>query len=402
MDASTVRALGTAEGSTLLDRVAAAGAVDPLALGEALRRDHHPDLVAAATTLVDLRRHAVGKLGDDAAAMVMDRTGLEQATRATVARHRADRLAASGARTVVDLGCGIGADLIAFVRAGLEVTGVDHDPVRVAMARANLSALGLPGQVLEADATIVDLSGYDVVFVDPARRAGAGRTFDPHAWSPPWSFVLRLLGADVRAVVKTAPGLPHARIPDRVEAEWVSDGGDLVETALWSPPLAGCRRRATLLPGGHTLTDADDPGPLPAGPMLAHLYEPDDAVTRAGLVTAVAGLVGGALVDTHLAYVTSDALVATPFARAYTVVAEVPYRERPLRAELRRRDVGSLTIKRRGVDVVPEQLRRRLGLTGSNAATLLLTRVEGSARGYLVEPVSPAPADPGRPLPPAP
>ena len=114
MDASTVRALGTAEGSALLDRVAAAGAVDPLALGEALRRDHHPDLVAAATTLVDLRRHAVGKLGDDAAAMVMDRTGLEQATRATVARHRADRLAASGARTVVDLGCGIGADLIAL------------------------------------------------------------------------------------------------------------------------------------------------------------------------------------------------------------------------------------------------------------------------------------------------
>ena len=80
----------------------------------------------------------------------------------------------------------------------------------------------------------------------------------------------------------------------------------------------------------------------------------------------------------------------------------MPYRERPLRAELRRRDVGSLTIKRRGVDVVPEQLRRRLGLTGSNAATLLLTRVEGSARGYLVEPVSPAPADPGRPPPPAP
>ncbi len=287
-----------------------------------------------------------------------------------------------------------------MARAGLDVTGVDRDPARVAMARANLAALGLPGRVEQADAATVDVSGHDAVFVDPARRAGAGRVFDPAGWSPGWDLVVRLLAG--RAVAKTAPGLPHRMVPAGVEAEWVSDGGDLVEATLWGPGLGTAQRRATLLPDAHTLTDADDPGRLPAGPVLGYLYEPDDAVTRAGLVTAVAQRVDGRLVDEHLAYVTSDRRVGTPFARAYAVVDEVPYRERPLRQELRRRDVGRLTIKKRGVDVVPEQLRRRLALRGSREATVVLTRVEGRARGYLVEPLSPDPAGPTPPHLPAP
>ena len=50
--------------------------------------------------------------------------------------------------------------------------------------------------------------------------------------------------------------------------------------------------------------------------------------------------------------------------------------------------MGTLTIKKRGVDVVPEQLRRRLGLSGSVPATVVLTRVEGRGAAFLVEPVT--------------
>jgi SAM-dependent methyltransferase len=394
MDAATVRSLTTPAARSLLAELASLppselDGAPGLALASRLRRSHDAGLVAAATTLVVLRQRARTKLGDDAPHLLLDRTGLEQATRSTVASHRAARLAASDVSTVADLGCGVGADLLALARAGLSVTGVDRDPARVEMARANLAALSLPGQVVEADVHHVDLSGYDAVFVDPARRGGAGRSFDPAAWSPPWAFVQSLLAEDpVRyAVVKAAPGLPHAMVPPRVEAEWVSDGGDLVEAALWGPPLATARRRATVLPAGTTLTELDDPGPLPAGALLQHLYEPDDAVTRAGLVTAVAALVGGQLVDEHLAYVTSDRLVATPLARAFRVVEVLPYRERALRAALRARDVGSLAIKKRGVDVVPAELRRRLRLSGSAAATVVLTRVGGRGAAVLVEPL---------------
>jgi SAM-dependent methyltransferase len=272
VDAATVRSLTTPAARELLTELASLPPAElvgapGLALASRLRRSHDAGLVAAATTLVSLRQRAGAKLGDDAPHLVLDRTGLEQATRASVASHRAARLARSDATTVVDLGCGIGADLLALARAGLRVTGVDRDPARVEMARANLAACSLPGQVIHADAHRVDLSAYDAAFVDPARRGGAGRSFDPAAWSPPWTFVQSLLVAEParHAVVKTAPGLPHAMVPPRVEAEWVSDGGDLVEAALWGPSLATARRRATVLPAGTTLTDLDDPGPVPRG-----------------------------------------------------------------------------------------------------------------------------------------
>ena len=108
---------------------------------------------------------------------------------------------------------------------------------------------------------------------------------------------------------------------------------------------------------------------------------------RAGLVTAVAALVGGGLLDARIAYVTAPAPLATPFARAYELVEELPFRERQLKAALRARELGRLTIKKRGVDVDPAALRRRLAVPGSTEGTLILTRVAGAGRALLVRPV---------------
>jgi hypothetical protein len=117
------------------------------------------------------------------------------------------------------------------------------------------------------------------------------------------------------------------------------------------------------------------------------LYEPDGAVIRAGLVTAVAAGVQGHMVDRRIAYVTGDAAFHTPFARTYRVVEELPYREKQLRAALRDRNIGTLTIKKRGVAIAPEQLRKRLALRGDETATVVLTRVAGEGTALLVEPV---------------
>jgi hypothetical protein len=107
-------------------------------------------------------------------------------------------------------------------------------------------------------------------------------------------------------------------------------------------------------------------------------------VIRAGLVTAVAAGVNGGLVDEHIAYVTSDEAFTTPFARTYEVLESLPYKEKALKAALRARGIGRLTIKKRGVDVVPEDLRRRMNLHGEQDATLVLTRVEGRGTALLV------------------
>ena len=384
MDLDAFRWLLTDDGQALLERAGAIGG-DELRAQAELRRTADAEHVAAALTQVELRRRAEPKFGANASRMYFTPDGLEQATRAAVAEHRAARLATFGAKTMIDLGCGIGGDLLAASAAGLTVAGVDLDAVRVAVAEANLNVLGLPGAVAVADATRVDVSPFDVAFADPARRTGGGRTFRADEWQPPWSFVERLLTGD--ACVKVAPGIPHTLVPPGVEAEWVSDGGEVKEAALWSGRLASTTRRATVIGDGGlaTLTEDDDPG-AEVRAVGEFLYEPDGAVIRAGLVTAVAHGVEGGLLDHHIAYVTSDRSFRTPFARGYQVLEELPYREKQLRAALRARGVGRLTIKKRGVDVVPEELRKRLALNGEADATIVLTRVDGRGTALLVRP----------------
>ncbi|WP_300681346.1 class I SAM-dependent methyltransferase [Nocardioides sp.] len=404
MDLDAFAWLLTSPGQALLARAHELSSEEPLRAQALLRKEAEASYVATALTQVELRRRGEAKFGALAASMYFTPDGLEQATRLAVASHRAARLAAFEAASVIDLGCGIGGDLIASARAGLVVAGVDLDPERVAVAAANLEALGLPGAVSQADATAVDHSPFAVAFADPARRRnntgsaggrGRGRELATDGWTPPWDWVSTLFARD--ACVKVAPGIDHALVPDDVEGEWVSDGGDVKEAALWAGRLATVRRRATVIRDGGlaTLTDEDDP--LAVGDVAARaglvrdvgefLYEPDGAVIRAGLVSAVAAGVSGGLVDEHIAYVTSDAAYTTPFAAGFRVLEELPYREKQLRAALRERGVGRLTIKKRGVAVVPETLRRSLSLSGPDEATIVLTRIAGEGRCLLVSPL---------------
>jgi SAM-dependent methyltransferase len=366
-----------------------------LAVATRLRARHPAALVAAALTQVELRQRGRAKFGAAADALYFTPDGLEQATHPVVAGHRASRLVAgldlpqarAAAASLVDLGCGIGSDLLAFARAGLAAAGVERDPLTAAVAGANLAAFDV--EVSVADALEVDRSAYDVTFVDPARRGAAGRTFDLASYAPSWSFVEEVLAA--AAVVKVAPGIPHDVVPDGVEADWVSLDGALKEATLWSVGAARVSRRASVLTSGGsamTLTDQDAAVEAHVAAPGGYLYEPDDAVIRAHLVTTVAALVDGWLLDEHLAYVSSDRLVATPFAAAYEVLDVLPFQEKRLRAALRARDIGPLTIKKRGISVTPEALRARLGLTGSTPATIVLTRTPSSAAALLVHPLS--------------
>lgn len=393
MDLETFEWLLTPAGQELLTIAADTWADhdgDPVKSAAAVRRtEANPERAAAALTQVSLRVKGVAKFGADAVQMYFTPDALEQSTRTRVATHRASRMAAAApGGSVIDLGCSIGGDLVAMARAGLTVAGVDLDPVRVAMARANLAALGLGGAVQVADATSLNLAPFTLRFADPARRSGRGRSFNVDDWTPPWSFVTELMGSD--SAVKVAPGIPHDLVPEGVEAEFVSDSGGLKEAVLWSGQLATARRRATVIGDGGlaSITDEDDPyqgHDRPVRDLAAHLYEPDDAVIRAGLVTAVAAGVDGGLLDEHIAWVTADEAFTSPFARGYRVLEEVPFREKPLKAALRERNVGRLEIKTRGVDVIPEVLRKKLALSGSEPAILVLTRIAGAGRALLVE-----------------
>ncbi|KAA9382070.1 methyltransferase domain-containing protein [Microbispora cellulosiformans] len=400
-------------------RIIADGA-DPVAAASALRRSHSPELAAAALTQASLRRRAETKFGADAAVMFFTPHGLEQATRPEVAAHRAARISAAGLGAagfeatgagptgvrpagvpdgptggvraaegprVLDVCCGIGGDLLALARAGCAVDALDLDPLTVEIARANAAALGLSSLVTvrTADAAAADPGEYDLLFADPARRGARGRTFDPMAYSPSWPVVLDLVARAPAACLKTAPGIPYEFIPEGAEAEWVSYRGEVKEAAIWTGMGTG-GRRATLLPSGATLTASG--AEADAGPVSRYLYEPDGAAVRAHLVAEVAALVSGHLVDPRIAYITGDRLVPTPWAACYEVTDVMPFSLKRLRAALRERRVGAVTIKKRGSAVDVERLRKDLRLSGSESVVIVLTRIEDRPFVLLCQPVT--------------
>ncbi|MEU7908737.1 class I SAM-dependent methyltransferase [Actinoplanes sp. NPDC049118] len=381
MDLELLAALRTAEGSAALAAAAEVAGADPLAAATALRsRGLSPALSAAALTQADLRRRAEAKFGAAGATMLFTRAGLEQATRAVVADRRAARLRAAGVETLADLGCGLGSDALAAARQGIRVWAVDADPLTAALAAANAAAAGLAHLVTVecADATSVPVERFDAVFADPARRrAGRGRVMDPRSWSPPWDFIAALPGRVPRTVLKLAPGIDHALLPPGAEGEWVSVGGDLVEAAFWCGPLAEFARRAILLPSGAELTGSGVEA-APVGPVGAFLYDPDPAVVRSHLVAEFAAAIGGRIADPEIAYVYTDTAVDTVFGRRLEITDVLPFSLKRLRTLLRERGVGRLEIRKRGSALEPEQLRRDLRLSGSAAASLVLTRTAGA------------------------
>ncbi|WP_069171126.1 THUMP-like domain-containing protein [Streptomyces griseus] len=388
---AALAALRTPQGAALLDELRDHDPARELATATRLRRTHPTALVSAALGQARLRQRAVAKFGAaDAYRMFFTPDGVEQATRTSVASHRAGRFAGLGVRSVADLCCGIGGDAVALARAGIAVLAVDRDPLTAETARANAEVLGLADliEVRCADVTDIDTSPYDAVFVDPARRGGRGRIFDPEAYSPPLSWATAAALKAPRAALKIAPGVPHEAIGPLAEAEWISDGGEVKEAVLWfGDGFAPGAFRATLLPSRATLTAAAPLPPPPVGPVGRYLYEPDGAVIRAHLVAAVVEQCGGRLIDETIAYVTSDTRHDSDYATAYEITDQLPFHMKRLKALLRERGVGVLTVKKRGSAVEPEELRRKMKLQGPHSATVFLTRVAGAPTMLVGHPV---------------
>ena len=384
MDASDARWLVSEAAGDALAQAAAEAEPASLGAAERLRRGFPPDRAALVLSQTALRRRAAGKFGPAAQAMFFTATGLEQATRPRVAAWRAERLRRTGVRRVLDLGCGIGADTRSFLGAGLEIAAVEADEVTAILASANL---GVPVTVGDATTLLESLLDDDTaVFCDPARRTASGRSWRVEDLTPPWSFVRHLLDERI-ACVKLGPGLPHALIPDGVAATWVSDGGDLVELSLWSGPGTAARQ-AVLLPGGHVLEGAPAHVP-PASPPAAQLtaavlYEPDPAVIRAGLIDTLAEHLDARRVQPGIAYLVAARHTVTPFATAFEVLDVLDAGEKSLRAWVRGQGIGTLEIKKRGLEVDPAALRRRLKPSGSASATIVLTPTPAGARALVV------------------
>lgn len=417
-----------------------------------------PEEAAQVLNLVKSRTRATAKFGAQARTLLLTEDALEQATRAPVAAYHARRLYHAvqlphpddrhWQGSVADLGCGIGADALAFAAAGLACVAIERDAITASYAAYNLSADDharvLVGDVRDYEhgsLCTADGSPVQGLWLDPARRHLTGvkkaqteRIADPQLFSPPLSFVLDLARTGAPMGVKFGPGIDHTLIPTpqeltseanphpRVEAQWVEHEGTVVELVLWFNGAARqhVTRAATVLDttgqvanelvsaepvSGESARDSI-PAQVPLPVAGGYIYEPSGAVIRAHLVQDFAAQVGAHLIDSRIAYLGAAHPLPAGSAHlgsCYRVLEQVPTGEKQLKRWVRERNITALTIKKRGVDLVPEKLRATLlagrrtagkGKRTYNPATLIFMRLgEGrDARriGWSVQPVKPA------------
>lgn len=345
---------------------------------------------AALIETVRCRRRATTKLRDPAELLLTD-DALQQATASVVAEHRAAEIAGRFPASVVhDMTCSIGAELRELVRAsGISgAIGSDLDRVRLAMARHNVPDATL----LVADA-LTPTSSADVLLADPARRSDAGRIFRLDQLTPPLLELLATYAGRV-LIVKCAPGLDHQMLRNRFgfdgEVQVTSLDGGVREACLWSGPGIETRRRATVLrtrPDGSVsqfeITDHED-DEVPAGAAGEWIVDPDGAIVRAGLVKHYAHRFGLWQLDPQIAYLTGGSVPAG--ARGFRVIEQVGVTEKILRKALAVHDCGPLEILVRGLDVDPDQLRKKLKPKGDRPLSVVLTRIGRKGTAFICEP----------------
>lgn len=340
---------------------------------QALLRRQFPDaVVRAALTLNELREKGRAKFSR-ADAMWFDRKGLEQATAEPVARHKARRFHGH----VWDFCSGIGGDALALAQH-CSVTTVDVNTAACLRTKWNGEVYGVTDRLRAVNARVEDiLDRSSLLHVDPDRRLGGTRRLvRVEDYTPGLEFLTRVVHEFPGGAIKLSPAANFGGKFSGCEIELISFGGECKEATVWFGQLAGTvPYRATVLPAGQSLAG----NPLDVTVRIttpgAYLYDPDPAVVRAGLVDLLASQLGLNRTDDAEEYLTSDALVDSPFVRSFEVLDSLPNNDRDIRRYFRGADFGQVEIKSRHVRIDAQSVRRKLPLDGSGAAVLIYARI---------------------------
>lgn len=367
-------------GRTMLDRVAGETR-SAVQLATALRKELSSVRTHLVLEQIELRHRARAKFSQ-AERMFFRPVALEQATDEIVAGYKAARF--ESGPLVADLCCGIGGDLLALARRG-PARAVDRSAVAVVLARANCEILALPQrpEVIVADVTSSSVEGCSAWHIDPDRRPDGRRSIRVELHEPGPDVLNGLLASQPSGAIKLAPA---AETPDAwqrtAELEWISRARECRQQIAWFGSLArhAGRRAATILPNdpAQTRTLVGDGGVEPpvARSIGRYVFEPDAAVLAAGLNGELAAEHDLSAVVCGVAYLTGDEPIHDPALGCFEVQEVLGYHPKRMKALLRERGIGTLEVKKRGVDLAPDNVRRELDPRGENAATLILTRIE--------------------------
>ncbi|MDX2039077.1 MAG: class I SAM-dependent methyltransferase [Isosphaeraceae bacterium] len=376
--------LTTAPGHALLAEVAAVAEPRPADVAQ-WRRGRSAEIVAAAMRIAESRRRGRSKFSR-AGEMWFDAVGLEQATSEVVANHKAERFRNA---LVVDLCCGIGGDSRALAGVG-HVLSIDVDEGMVRRTRWNAGVYGVAERLapFRSSAEEFPIPPDAYVHIDPDRRArGRFRAKSIVDYAPSLDFLLALPSKVKAGAIKLGPAGDfdlHFDSP-AYELEVVSLSGECKEATLWFGRVANARRRATVLPAGATISDRDLPESslrAEVSELGAWVLEPDPALIRAGLLDGFARAHAARRFAEGVDLLTSDQPIDSPFLVAFQVEESIPLDLKRLRRIIDDKGLSQLEIKTRGVDLAPDDLRRRLKTQGGRSGTLIL--VGGGGRSIAI------------------
>ena len=393
--------LASPEGCQVCSEMAADRPADTPKTIEQWRQRLEPEQVSTAWSQVLLRSSAKSKFSR-AEQMLLDRVGMEQSSDEVVATHKAKRFA--GFASITDLCCGIGGDSLALA-AQASVTAVDLNGPRVMMAEHNARVYGhrITGVIADVTFTQPDAAA---AHIDPDRRPTGRRSHQIDQGSPDLPVLEAIVRRYQNVAIKLSPGVDFSRLPFEAEVELISHRGQCKQAVVWTGQLrergetevTNCkiastkplpRWRATVLPGGESISAATDdelrwPESRPITPD-GYLLEPDAAVIRAHLVGPLARLLECHVIDPRIAWLIADRPIASPFVDVFQVIDVVPFSEKKLRPWLNGHDIGSVDIKTRGSAVSPDDILRRLRLSGRRHGILFITRLGNRPTAILAQ-----------------
>ncbi|OFT28369.1 SAM-dependent methyltransferase [Corynebacterium sp. HMSC08D02] len=332
------------------------------------------DHARVVSELLAAQRSARGKMPEH---WLTDSDAAQQATPQLVAEYRAQLIKDFGAATVHDVTCSVGSEGASIRKQQLSWIGSDLDRVRLAMAQANLADANV--LLCQADA-LQPISSADVIVADPARRANGRRITDPAKLLPPLPDLVEAHRGRELAV-KCAPGIDYSEWSGLVSV--VSLDGGVKETCLYTEGFRSGIREAVVLraDGSREIVRSDEPDDTTVAEPGTWMIEPDGAIIRAGLVRHWAHRHKLWMVDPHIAFLTGDELPAAT--SGFRFLEAVPFKR--LKAALANYQPGALEILVRGVDVNPDQLRKKMKLKGHRQMAVLIARTGNSPTAYICE-----------------
>ena len=304
--------------------------------------------------------------------------------------------------TMADLTGGMGVDTWAFAQVAQEVL---YNEVQVELVRAtelNFRELGVenvrfgnrlvePGKVVEV------LDGFlpDVIFLDPARRAGDGRkVFLIEECQPDVLGLLpELFAASRYVLLKLSPmadiTMACKRLGEHVkEVHVVAAGGECKEL-LFLLDREWSGTPATFVVEGGAVMEIPEAEPVVTLGMPQpgfSLFEPGKALTKAGAFSLPCGRFGLTKLGQHTHLYVGEAVPEElrPFGKVFEVLEVLPLNNRTIKEAGKRWPQAEVTA--RNVPMTSDLLRKKLGCASGGDIHLFGVRVDAAAEAgnYLI------------------